>query len=405
MEIYLFTEKIIFPYFSTNVYNKDFINKENSQYNQLFLKEYIIKLFNSDLKNYLLELHTNYDCDFYFNNFYSDIIKDITNITYESIEKKSKQISEEHFELKNEIKESSLNFLKFLVKFFEHFAQELNSKKNKNNDEDNNNNEKIIDFINYKSIFDEAIDIFNIEPLSTINVFIKKNVIPQVKDFIKYKEIYIRNNTNNSGNENSNNQNDLNKNKRIKYNLIYFPVIFQNGDCIKDEKDIEKIFNDFFNIDFSVTLNYDDFCAYIIAYFIRFKFEEIMENNKLNISNYFSSFTSFSLKVLNYYINSFNLNNYTILEAFHLIFYYLPYINNLQVIEKIINVFTKKYMKDNFFDTNDLSIINYINEFLIKVSNMIIDISLNNTKNKDIQKQVTNTKKKKSKNKKQIMQN
>ena len=40
MEIYNFIEKIIFPYFSTNVFNKDSIKNENSQYNQLFLKEY-----------------------------------------------------------------------------------------------------------------------------------------------------------------------------------------------------------------------------------------------------------------------------------------------------------------------------------------------------------------------------
>ena len=393
MEIYTFTEKVIFPYFSTNIYNLDFIKSENSLYDQLILKEYMIKLLSSDLKNLLFELHTNYDCDFYFNNFYTDIVKEITNITYENIEKKNKNESEENLEINNKIEESSLNFVKVLVKFIAQFAIELNSKKNDGNDEENNNDKaKSSDYINYKNIFDQAIDLFNIDPLSTINFFIKKKIIPQEKDFIKYKEKYIRNNMNNAENENNDyNNNDLNKNKRYKYNLTYFPIIFENEDYIKDENNIENIFNSFFNINFSISLNYDDFSAYILAYFIKYKFTDIMENNKLNIANYFSTFSSFSLKALSYYINSFNFKNYTILEGLHLIFYYLPYINNYQLIEKIINFFSIKFTKDNF-NTNDLNFINNINEFFIKLSIMVIDISMSNMKNIGVKKETLNRK-------------
>ena len=268
----------------------------------------------------------------------------------------------------------------------EQISEELISKRDK---EEKKENKKLNDYINLKNILEQALEKFYVNPVSTINFFIKKNIIPQAKDFIKYKEIYINNNKYNS--QNSNVQKDLNKEKRYIYNLTYFPQLFKNENDSFKENDIEKIFNDFFSKNFSLSLNYDDFTAYILAFFIRLHFKKIISNNKLILSHYFSSFTSFSIKVLTYYINNLNFKNYNILEALHLLFHYLPLINNRQVIEKIINIFSNKYIQDNFY-IDDLNFNSFVNEFFVKLSQMIVEISFSIKEENNIQMQINNKK-------------
>ena len=377
VDIYTYAEKVIFPYFS-----KDYEHDDNNDiYNPLSIKHYLIELLSSNLKNFLFELNANYDCDFYYKNIFTCIVKDITNIIYD--ENYHFQDSNVDTELATSIKVSSLTFIKALLTHIEQFTNELNSKEEKDIN-DKTDYKKIIEYINVKNILDEALEIFNINPTSTINFLAKKNVIPSTKDFIQYKQTYINNNMNKSEKENNISHNPEN-NKRYKYNLPFIPFLIKNENNVIEENDINNIINDFFNINFSVSLNYEDFSAYILAYFIKLKFNEIMINNKLTLSLFFSSFTSYSLKVLYYYINTINFKNYSILEALHLVFYYLPLINNEQIIEKIIDTFCMKYTNDNF-KTNDINVNNSINEYFIKLSNMIIEISFSIIKSKDIQK-------------------
>ena len=221
---------------------------------------------------------------------------------------------------------------------------------------------------------------------SVINLFIKNNVILEAKDFIAYKEKYIKNSMYISENQN-NNKKDINKEKRYIYNLPYFPLLLKDKNNNFNEEDINNLFNEFFNKYFSLSLNYDDFTAYILAFFIKFQFDKIMSNNKILISNFFSSFSSLAIKVLYYYINNFNFKNYNILEALHILFNYLPLINKKQVIEKIINIFTSKYIIDNFKIDNSY-INNYLNDYIVKLSQMIVDISYSISNESDIQSQI-----------------
>ena len=376
IEIYIFTEKIIMPYFSKDVTN---INDSSEYLKYLSIKSYLMEILNSNLINYFFELHINYDSHIYFNNIFINIIKNVTNISYNNDE------SNPDNEIIHKIKNLSLNFINKTIIQIEDFANNLISKKG---DENNNkiNDTKINQYIKLKNILEEGLEKFYINPSSVINFLIKNNVIPEAKDFIIYKEEYIKNSMYISENQ-INNIKDSNKEKRYKYNLPYFPLLFKDKNNIFDEKDINNLFNEFFSKYFSLSLNYDDFTAYILAFFIKFNFDKIMSNNKLLISNFFSSFSSLAIKVLYYYINNFNFKNYNLLEALHLIFNYLPLINKKQIIEKVISIFANKYIIDNF-PIDDSNISNYLNDYIVKLSQMIIDISYSIANESDIQNQI-----------------
>ena len=389
IEIYIFTKKIIFPYFSDDDNNDDFINDTSNHLNYLEIKNYLMELLNTNLIDFFFELHINFDGSFYFDNIFINIIKNITNILYDSYDKKFVYESNMDIELIHKIKKNSLNFIINLVSQIDQYSNELFS-----NDDNENmkkiDNKKIKDIINLKCILDKAVEIFCTNPSSTINFFFKNEIIPQAKDYIKYKEIYINNNIHNTENKNIS-VNDSIKEKRCKLNLSYFPQLFKNTNNIFEEKEMDNIFSVYFKLYFSMSLNYDDFTAYILSFFIKLKFDKIMSNNKLIISNFFSSFSSLSIKTLNYYINSFNFKNYNILEALHLLFNYLPLINKEQIIEKIIQIFSSKYIHDNFNideDEEDSDNINFLKEYCIKLSQMIIEISYAILQENNVQKQI-----------------
>ena len=79
------------------------------------------------------------------------------------------------------------------------------------------------------------------------------------------------------------------------------------------------------------------------------------------------------------------------MEALHLLFHYLPLINNRQVIEKIINIFSNKYIQDNFY-IDDLNFNSFVNEFFVKLSQMIVEISFSIKEENNIQMQINNKK-------------
>ena len=365
-EIYTFTDKIILPFFSKNIYDDDFLNNSSNHINHLIIKHYLIELLSSNLLDFYLEIHANFDSHFYYKNIFVDILDNLTNIIYDSYDKKFNFESKLDIDVSHKLKMAALNFINKITLRIEKFANELDSKNNE--DKDNIiNDQKITNYINIKTILEEALEKFNVNPSSVINLFIKKNIIPQTKDFIQYKDIYINNSMNISEKEKII-QKDSKKRRRYKYNFPIFPKLFN------PETDINNIFNDFFSINFSISLNYDDFTAYILSLFIRLQFEKIITNCKQSFSNFFSSFSPFNIKVLNYYINSFNFENYNILEGLHLIFNYLPFVENISSIEKIINIFTEKYIKDNF-NLEDISTNNSLNVYFIKICKMIMEVS------------------------------
>ena len=376
IEIYTFTKAIIYPFFSKELYNDDSLVDSNEYVTNLEIKYYLIDFLNFNLIDFLFELNINYDCQFYFDSMFINIIKNITKNLYDSYDGKFNEETDYTIELMNKINNSSWILIKNIIIRIDQFSIELNIKDNK----DNKNiicNNIINDSIKLKNIVDELVEIFCTNQLSKIkNYLIKKEIMPQDKDFIKYKETFIKE-INNLTENKAIYQKDTNKEKRFKLNLPFFPLLIKNKNNTFEENDIKNLFYDFFcqNFNSLITLNYDDFTAYIFSCFLKLKFEEIMANNKLIISNFFSSSTSFSIKALNQYINSFNLKNYNILEALHLLFNYLPFINKQQIIEEIISIFSKKYIKDNFMIEEEFRNYNLINEYFKKLSHMIIEIS------------------------------
>ena len=384
IEIYTFMEKIILPFFSNNIYNDDYINDSNNYLNKLQIIGYLIEFFNSNIKNFIFELYINYDTHLYYKNIYINIIKYITNILYDNYDHKLNDDSEKNIMTK--IKQSFLNFVINLISEIEKYANEFYLNNNNINEKDNNEIHE--DNIELKKILDDSVEKFCLNPSSIINYFIKNEIIPQAKEHIKYKEIYIKNNIHISSENKKLLPKDSNKTKRNKYNLPYFPQLHKNENNIISEKDTKVILYDFFNINFSLSLNYDDFTAYILSCFIRLQFEKIMTNNKLIISNFFSSFSAFSIKVLFYYIYSFNFKNYNILEAIHLLFNYLPLVNRQQIIEKILNIFCDKFIEDNYNIDEDHKKYDFINIYFLKLAEMIVEISNVIVKENNIQNQI-----------------
>ena len=70
-----------------------------------------------------------------------------------------------------------------------------------------------------------------------------------------------------------------------------------------------------------------------------------------------------------------------------MLFNYLPLINKKQIIEKIINIFSSKYISDNFqIDVSNIT--NFLNDYIVKLSQMIVDISYCILDETDIQNQI-----------------
>lgn len=389
-EIYIFTKKIVVPYFNKYI-NKDDYNNSDKLIKYLNIKIFLIDLLSSNLINFLFELYNNYDNYFYFDNIFLNIIESITNTIYEGYEKNVMNESREYIELKDKLKNSAFNLIIKMIIQINELSNTKSEKKTDNNDikineiNDNADIEEKDEYLNLKNILNEAVDTFIIVHSSTVvNFFIKKDIIPQIKDFIKYKDIFIKNNINLITNEIIKNSNP-NKERRFQYNYTYFPKLFRN------QKEIKSVFDDFFSQNFSLSLNYDDFTASILAYFIKFKFEKIMNHNKSTISYFFSSFSPFNIKVLYYYINNFNFINYNVLEALHYVFNFLPYVNSMPVIDKVITIFVTKFIRDNYkIEDENMNII--LTEYFTKLCNMIKEISISLLEDNDIQKQINKKK-------------
>ena len=106
--------------------------------------------------------------------------------------------------------------------------------------------------------------------------------------------------------------------------LVYF--------IIKEEK--EKL----------PTLNFDDYTAFEMARFIRTNLKKL---NRERVGDYLCSGKPFNIKILTYFINSFDFSNHNILEAMRILFYELPLSGEAQVIDRVVQAFGEKFHKQN----------------------------------------------------------
>ena len=170
-EIYIFTEKIIVPYFNKNNYIDDFINNNTDKIlKYLNIKTYLIELLSADFNNFLFELYKNYDNYFSYDNIFMIIIENVTNIIYDSYDKLENYESDEYTDAKYELKKAAFNFISKIVNQMNEFITEKNEIKNNENENDDNNiienNENIEEkneYLNLKHILNEAVDLFIVE--------------------------------------------------------------------------------------------------------------------------------------------------------------------------------------------------------------------------------------------------
>ena len=92
------------------------------------------------------------------------------------------------------------------------------------------------------------------------------------------------------------------------------------------------------------TLNFDDYTAFEMSRFIRTNLKKL---NRERVGDYLCSGKPFNIKVLTYFINSFDFSNHNILDAMRVLFYELPLSGEAQVIDRVVQTFGEKFHRQN----------------------------------------------------------
>jgi len=325
------------------------------------IKDYLIDFF-MDNNSFLFELNINFDCEFYSPYIYQRILEILTKyidgMYNKSIDKNKKLIT---------LRIKCLDLVNKMITNL--YSITLDSLSKTNLEENKIEINLIKKKIEYRNIINKAIDKFNINPSFILKFLEENNLIISAREFNHLKDkIKI---------------NDKDDNNIIDSNLMNyftdFPLIYEEND---KEKIIKKFLSQF--IVNNSNLTYDDYTSYIISLFIRYSLNKLDKNQ---ISNYLSQSSPFNIKVLTYFIESFHFKNYDIYEALHLIFDILPFVNENEIINRIINIIIGKYVLDNF--SNEKYSFN-IHEYITKLAFMCIEISNDMNKKKSKIKPMSN---------------
>ena len=92
------------------------------------------------------------------------------------------------------------------------------------------------------------------------------------------------------------------------------------------------------------TLNYDDYIAFEVARFIRTNIKKLIRDR---VGDYLCSGKEFNIKVLTYFINSFDFSEHNLLDAMRVLFYELPLSGEAQVIDRVVQTFGVKFHRQN----------------------------------------------------------
>ena len=337
---------------------------------------------------FLVEIYINYDCDVNCNAVFSVLINLLTKII-NGLYKKSKYQNTFKNQEENIIVDKTLLFLnKFifnlnaLVEKNERVSQikklssnniynsEINNNNNaedENNTTNNNNNvedsstmnssildvkDKITRNLNMKKLLEKAIEVFNIGKSSgdCLRFLQNKNMIFSEQVFNKVKTVYIEDLNNNTI------KNDYNKilspeeqtiiselnNEEVpmdvyqKTNIMQSPFLSTLNPLVyfilKEDK--EKLQN----------LNFDDYTAFEMSRFIRTNLKKLTREK---VGDYLCSGKPFNIKVLTYFINSFDFSNHNILDAMRVLFYELPLSGEAQVIDRVVQTFGERFHRQN----------------------------------------------------------
>ena len=348
---------------------------------------------------FLVEIYINYDCDVNSNAVFSVFINLLTKII-NGLYKKSKYQNTFKNQEENQLVEKTLNFLnKFVYNL--NALVERNEKKSKtklipeNTNNYNNNNfpdesdyignnagttnnttsllntgnnnveesgssnnnlivvkDIITKNLQKKKMLEKAIEIFNIGKSSSdcFKFLQKEKMLFTEPTFTKIKSTYINDLNNNTI------KNDYSKLISPEENTIISEIsneevsfdIYKNTNLMQTpflstinplvyfiiKEDKEKL----------PTLNFDDYTAFEMARFIR---TNIRKLNRERVGDYLCSGKPFNIKILTYFINSFDFSNHNILDAMRVLFYELPLSGEAQVIDRVVQAFGEKFHKQN----------------------------------------------------------
>ena len=356
----------------------------------------------TDDVEFLVEIYVNFDCDVNSNAIFAVLINLLTKIINGLYKKSKYQNTFKNQEESHQLVEKTLIFLNKFVKNLHSLVErnDLQSKTVKissNNNIDNNNiynnnleeenesavtnnnstnnntiivnnnieesnnssNNNIIDLkdkisknLHIKKLLEKAIEIFNIGKSSSdcFKYLQKEKMIFTESTFTKIKSTYIDDINNNTI------KNDYSKLLSPEENTIISEMsseevsldIYRNANLMQSpflstinplvyfiiKEDKEKL----------PSLNFDDYTSFEMARFIRTNLKKL---NRERVGDYLCSGKPFNIKVLTYFINSFDFSNHNILDAMRLLFYELPLSGEAQVIDRVVQTFGEKFHRQN----------------------------------------------------------
>ena len=375
-----------------------FLESENLEF---VFKDAVLKALLNIVNDcsFLVELYVNYDCDVNCTAVFSELINILTKIMNGLYHKSKYQNTLKPLQ-ENELINKTLDFLNKFV-FNLNALVEKNDKsekrhqinnpidirrahstkgvkienfneldKKENIDEENSNlynsSNNILDFkdkinknLKIKKILEKAIEVFNIGKSSSecLNFLKEKNIIFSQDAFEIIKSAYI---------------NDLNTTNSFSIQKVdYGKLLSPEQQTILTSSEEIQSFDNFFKINifqtpFISTINpliyfiltedkekistisYEDYTAFEMARFLRTNIKEILREKA---GDFLCSGKAFNIKVLTYFIKSFEFSNINILEAMRKLFNELPLSGEAQVIDRIVQIFGEKFQREN---PNDL---------------------------------------------------
>ena len=342
---------------------------------------------------FIVEIYVNYDCDVNSNAVFSILINLLTKII-NGLYKKSKYQSTFKNQEENLLVGITLSFFNKFVENLNKLVERNELKKNKNyinhnvqeenenttninntiinnttviltnansneitTEEGSNSNltdvkDKIAKNLQLKKYLEKAIEIFNIGKKSSefLDYLQKEKMIFSEQSFTKIKSAYIDDINNNTI------QNDYNKLLTPEESTIISDAsseavsfeVYKNTNLMKNPflstlnplvyfiitEDKEKL----------PTLTYEDYIAFEVARFVRTNIKKLIRDR---VGDYLCSGKKFNVKVLTYFINSFDFRDHNLLDAMRVLFYELPLSGEGQVIDRVVQTFGEKFHRQN----------------------------------------------------------
>ena len=390
-----------------------FLESENLEF---VFKDAVLKALLTIVNDcsFLVEIYVNYDCDVNCTAVFSELINILTKIMNGLYHKSKYQNTLKPLQ-ENELINKTLDFLNKFV-FNLNSLVEKNEKKNhlnhlneinnlkrtssskenikiniENNNINNNDHEEniifnssnnLIDFkdkinknLKIKKILEKAIELFNIGKSSKdcLNFLLEKHIIFTQDAFDIIKNAYINDLNTNSFNLQKNDYSKLLSQEQqtlltaseeiapldysIKINIFQTPFISTMNPLIYFilTEDKEKISH----------ICYEDYTAFEMARFIRTNIKEILRERA---GDYLCSGKPFNIKVLTYFINSFEFEKINILEAMRKLFNELPLSGEAQAIDRVVQIFGEKFQRENPSDLKNPDHCYYLSFALLQLN-------------------------------------